>query len=219
MKIKVCGMTDPAQVRQLEEAGVELAGFIFYPESPRYLPNFGLAPQDFKKEKFALAKVGVFVNASYDKIMKTVNDYGLDRVQLHGNETPEECGRIAQQLPVIKAFRFGESEDVKELLGNYYDSANMFLFDTGMAAPQGDSYKAYGGTGKKFNWNRLSGLNIDKPFFLSGGIEPGDAALIRAFMKEPVAKDLYALDLNSRFEVSPGVKDMEKVRRFVNGEW
>jgi phosphoribosylanthranilate isomerase len=216
MKIKVCGMTDLEQVHQLEEAGVEFAGFIFYPASPRHLPNFSIQPQDLKKEKFGLYKVGVFVNASYDEVMKTVEDYGLDMAQLHGHETPYECSRLSDQLHVIKAFRFAENDHVEWMLKDYYDSADMFLFDTGVPVKaSGDEHKAYGGTGRKFNWNRLKGLNIGKPFFLSGGIEPADAPLVQEFRKDPVAKDLFVVDLNSRFEVSPGVKDMEKVRRFV----
>lgn len=216
MKIKVCGMTSLEQVHQLAEVGAEFAGFIFYPGSPRHLPNFGILPQDLRKEKFSLYKVGVFVNASYDEVMKTVDDYGLDMVQLHGHETPYECSRLSDQVHVVKAFRFAENDHVEWMLKDYYDSADMFLFDTGVPVKaSGDEYKAYGGTGRKFNWSRLKGLNIGKPFFLSGGIEPTDAPLVQEFRKDPVAKDLFVVDLNSRFEVSPGVKDMEKVGRFV----
>src|SRR5438270_12895971 len=93
----------------------------------------------------------------------------------------------------------------------------MFLFDTGVPANKEEKDQAmYGGTGRKFNWNRLKGLNIGKPFFLSGGIEPTDAGLVNEFMKDPVAKDLFVVDVNSRFETSPGVKDMARVRQFMN---
>lgn len=216
MKIKVCGMTSLEQVHQLEEIGVEFAGFIFYPASPRHLPRFGVSPQALKKEKFNIYKVGVFVNASYDEVMKTVDAYDLDMVQLHGYETPYECSRLSSRVHVIKAFRFAENDHVEWMLKNYHDSADMFLFDTGVPVKHpGDEHKAYGGTGRKFDWNRLKGLDIGKPFFLSGGIEPTDVPLVQQFRKEPVARDLFVIDLNSRFEIAPGVKDMGKVGRFV----
>jgi phosphoribosylanthranilate isomerase len=81
--------------------------------------------------------------------------------------------------------------------------------------PEKEDKTVYGGTGRKFNWNRLKGLNIDKPFFLSGGIEPHDADLVKEFTKDPVAKDLFVVDINSRFETAPGIKDMQKVQQFV----
>jgi phosphoribosylanthranilate isomerase len=216
MKIKVCGMTSIQQTHQLGEMGVEFAGMIFYAPSPRHLPRFELNPQDIKKEKFKAYKVGVFVNASYEEVMRTVEAYGLDMVQLHGHETPYECSRISEYIHVIKAFRFVENDHVEWMLKDYYSSTDMFLFDTGVPVKEaiGDP-KLYGGTGRKFNWNRLKGLNVGKPFFLSGGIEPHDAGLVLEFKKDPVAKDLIVVDLNSRFEITPGVKDMEKVEQFI----
>ena len=94
----------------------------------------------------------------------------------------------------------------------------MFLFDTGVPVTDGNPQEslAYGGTGRKFNWNRLKGLNIAKPYFLSGGIDPTDAGLVKEFMKDPVAKNLFVVDINSRFEITPGVKDMELVKQFRN---
>jgi phosphoribosylanthranilate isomerase len=91
----------------------------------------------------------------------------------------------------------------------------MYLFDTGIAAPK-EGQALYGGTGRKFDWGGLKGLDIAKPYFLSGGIEPTDAALVKAFMKEPAAKDLFVIDINSRFELAPGIKDMNKVQQFIN---
>jgi len=217
MKVKVCGMTSMHQLGQLEEMGVDFAGFIFYPKSPRYVSKHGLIGADVKKAKFKLYKVGVFVDASYEEVMKQVETYGLDMVQLHGHETPYECAKIADYIHVIKAFRFMENDHVQWMIKDYYNDSDMFLFDTGVPVPKEDKDSAilYGGTGRKFNWARLSGLNISKPFFLSGGIEPTDAGLVKEFMKDPVAKDLFVVDINSRFEVMPGVKDMEKVARFI----
>jgi phosphoribosylanthranilate isomerase len=218
MKIKVCGMTDITQLHQLGEMGVDFAGFIFYPKSPRYVFRHGLTGSEVKKAKLKVYKVGVFVDASYEEIMKQVNEFGLDMVQLHGRETPFECSKIADYIHVIKAFRFMENDHVEWMIKDYYADADMFLFDTGVPAPkeERDNPALYGGTGRKFNWNRLKGLKIGKPFFLSGGIEPGDAGLVKNFMKDPVSKDLFVVDVNSRFESSPGIKDMKLVSQFMH---
>lgn len=217
MKVKVCGMTDIGQMHQLGEMGVEFAGFIFYPKSPRYVFKHGLTGADVKKAKLKVYKIGVFVDASYDEIMKQVKEFGLDMVQLHGQETPYECAKVSDFVHVIKAFRFMENDHVSWMIKDYYQDADMFLFDTGVATAKNEHKDKilYGGTGRKFDWNRLKGLNIGKPFFLSGGIEPTDAGLVKEFMKEPVAKDLFVIDVNSRFESSPGVKDMDKVQQFI----
>jgi phosphoribosylanthranilate isomerase len=218
MKIKVCGMTDLDQLHRLGEMGVEFAGFIFYPNSPRYVARHGLMGRDVKKAKLKPYKIGVFVDASYDQIMKQVDDFDLDMVQLHGRETPYECSKIADYIHVIKAFRFMENDHVQWMIKDYYADADMFLFDTGVpvSKEQREDKTLYGGTGRKFNWNRLRGLDIGKPFFLSGGIEPTDVGAINEFIKDPVAKDLIVIDINSRFEVAPGIKDLEKVEQFIS---
>jgi len=207
-------MTSIDQMHQLGEIGVDFAGMIFYPKSPRYVFKFGLAGAEVRKAKLKPYKVGVFVDASYDEIMKQVEDFGLDMVQLHGHETAYECSRVANFVDVIKAFRFVETDHVSWMIKDFYDSADMFLFDTGVASKSKDE-KIFGGTGRKFDWSLLKGVKVGKPFFLSGGIEPSDAALVKEFMKEPVAKDLFVVDINSRFETIPGVKDMNKVKQFI----
>ncbi len=200
-------MTQVEQVKQLDAMGVEFCGFIFYPKSPRYI--FKHVPAtEIKKIKGNINKVGVFVNAYPEDILKTVDDCGLYLVQLHGDETPKECEKIADYITVVKAFRLAEGDNILWKIKDYIDVVDMFLFDTEGAG--------YGGTGKKFNWDLLKGLNIQKPFFLSGGIQPDDAAKLLEFSKEPVAKDLFAVDINSKFETSPGVKDMNKIKQFVN---
>ncbi|HEU4472724.1 MAG TPA: phosphoribosylanthranilate isomerase [Flavisolibacter sp.] len=218
MKIKVCGMTKIDQLQQLGDMGVEFAGLIFYPKSPRYVLSHGLSGADVKRAKIKPYKVGVFVDAGYDEIMRRVDEYGLDMVQLHGHETPYECSRIADYVHVIKAFRFMENDHVQWMIKDYYSDADMFLFDTGVAVSksEGGDKTVYGGTDRKFNWNRLKGLDIGKSFFLSGGIEPGDAGLVKEFMKDPVARHLFVVDINSRFELAPGIKDLEKVKQFIN---
>lgn len=205
MRVKVCGLTLPEQVGALEELGVALAGFIFYPPSPRYVGN-KMSPEKMKQIKGRIVKVGVFVNATYDELMKTVENYRLDMVQLHGDETPKYCEKIADYISVIKAFRMGGNDNAEWISKPYQDVCDMFMFDT-MGA-------GYGGTGKKFNWDVLSETAINKPFLLSGGIEPGDEGKLKKFQQEPVAKNLFAIDINSKFEISAGVKNMEKVKDF-----
>ena len=206
VRIKVCGMTLPEQVNALDEIGVDFAGFIFYQKSPRYMRN-KIPPEKMKKIKGRIAKVGVFVNMAYDELMKTVEDYRLDMVQLHGDETPRFCEQVANYVSVVKAFRLSDNDPVEWIVRPYHEGSDMYMFDTLGAG--------YGGTGKKFDWNVLKNTIINKLFFLSGGIEAGDEEKLKAFAREPVAKKLFAIDMNSKFEVSAGVKDIEKVRRFV----
>src|ERR1700754_3219689 len=207
MRVKVCGMTELEQVRQLDAMGVDFAGFIFYPKSPRYVVRH-LTGEHLKKAKLRLGKVGVFVNADYDEVMKQVDSYGLDMVQLHGDETPRFCEQLSNYITVIKVFRLGEDDPIDWIIRPYQDSCDMFLFDT--------EGVGYGGTGKKFNWETLKPAHIDKLYFLSGGIEPTDVDRLKAFEKESIARKLFAIDVNSKFEISPGVKDLKKIKAFLD---
>jgi phosphoribosylanthranilate isomerase len=172
MRVKVCGNTEIDQVKQLDAMGVDFAGFIFYPKSPRYVVRH-LTGEQVKRARLRLGKVGVFVNASYDDVMKQVDAYGLDMIQLHGDETPRLCEQLANYITVIKVFRMGENDPIEWLIRPYQDSC--------------------------------------------GGIEPGDVERLKAFEKEPVARKLFAIDINSKFETSPGVKDLKKIRAFLDG--
>jgi len=200
-------MTEIDQVRQLDAMGVDFAGFIFYPKSPRYVVRH-LTGDQLKRAKLRLGKVGVFVNATYDDVMRQVDSYGLDMVQLHGDETPTFCEQLSNYITVIKVFRLGEDDPIDWLVRPYQDSCDMFLFDTEGAG--------YGGTGKKFNWDALKSAHIDKLFFLSGGIEPGDAEKLKAFSREPVAKKMFSIDINSKFETGAGIKDLKKIRTMLD---
>jgi len=200
-------MTEIDQVKQLDAMGVDFAGFIFYPKSPRYVVRH-LTGEQVKKAKLRLGKVGVFVNATYDEVMKQVDSYGLDMVQLHGDETPRFCEQLSNYITVIKVFRLGEDDPIDWLIRPYQDSCDMFLFDT--------EGVGYGGTGKKFNWSTLKSAHIDKLFFLSGGIEPGDSEKLKVFAKEPVARKMFSIDINSKFETSAGVKDLKKIRTILD---
>ncbi len=207
MRIKVCGLNSVDQLLQLDELGVDFGGFIFYPKSPRYILKHAL-PSEIKKAKGQqINKVGVFVNETVEKVLKMVDDCGLYLVQLHGDETPRYCEKIANYVTVIKAFRLREDDNVLWKIKDYNDIVDMFLFDTAGAA--------YGGTGEKFNWEIFNGLNIGKPFFLSGGIGPDDINQLTTFSKLTVAKDLFAIDVNSKFEISPGVKNMKLMEQFI----
>jgi len=207
MRAKVCGLNSVSQMMQLDEMGVDFAGFIFYPKSPRYVLNT-VSKAELKKAKGAnINKVGVFVNEDPDQLLSLVDDCGMYLAQLHGDETPRYCEKIADYISVIKAFRLRDDDDVLWKIKDYQDIVDMFLFDT--------AGTEYGGTGKRFNWEILQSLNINKPFFLSGGIGPSDIDTLKVFSTNPVAKDLFAIDVNSQFEITPGIKDMSKVKPFI----
>jgi phosphoribosylanthranilate isomerase len=206
MRVKVCGMTQLDQVRKLDEMGLDFGGFIFYPKSPRYASKY-IKGEQLKKMKLKMGKVGVFLNATYDEVMKHVDEYGIDMVQLHGDENPRLCDQLANYISVIKVFRLGDNDPIDWITRPYQESCDMFLFDTlGVG---------YGGTGKKFNWDVLKSATIDKLFFLSGGIEPDDVEKLKEFSNEVVANKLFSIDINSRFELTSGVKDLEKIKLFV----
>jgi phosphoribosylanthranilate isomerase len=204
-RVKVCGLTNINQVRQLNELGVEFAGFNFYRRSPRYVYK-SMPSTTIKKLRGKINKVGIFVDEDADELLRTVDDCGLYLVQLHGNESPRYCEKISNYITVIKAFRLSDDDNVEWKIKDYYDAADMFMFDT--------ETTAFGGSGKKFNWKILKELKINKPFFLAGGICPEDADEIKKFAQQNVAKDLFAVDINSRFEVMPGVKDIDVIKNF-----
>jgi phosphoribosylanthranilate isomerase len=200
MNIKVCGITDMKQLQQLDGLDIDFAGLIFYPESPRYVGD-KLSKKDVKKADFDLKKVGVFVNPEMIDVLDAIDDYGLEVVQLHGDETPEMCEDLSSEVEVIKVFRITGDENIDELVAPYDAVCDYYLFDTGGLKEN------FGGTGKQFDWNILNKAKIEKPFFLSGGIGVEDAAKIKAFKH----LDLFGIDVNSKFETAPGVKDMSKI--------
>ena len=203
MNIKVCGITQLKQLQQLDGMDIDFAGLIFYKGSPRYVGD-KLPANGVKELDFDIRKVGVFVNAEFNEIIKAIDDYALDVVQLHGDETPYQCEELSEQIEVIKVFSIGDDKkDIDEMVAEYDDVCDYYLFDTSVNGVKG-------GTGKKFDWKKLSKSKIEKPFFLSGGIELEDAMKLKA-IKHP---DFYGVDINSRFEKEPGVKDMARVLQF-----
>lgn len=208
MKIKVCGNALPQQVNALDQMGITFAGFIFYPKSPRYMA-MKISPDKMKQIKGKIIKVGVFVNPTYDELMKIVDDYRLDMVQLHGDESPKFCDKIADYISVIKAFRLSDNDSITHMTQPYTEVCDFFMFDTLGAG--------YGGTGKKFDWSLLQKSLPLKPYFLSGGIEPGDEKKLEEFIGTPAGEKLFAVDINTRFEIGAGVKDLNSVKKFAEG--
>jgi phosphoribosylanthranilate isomerase len=206
MRVKVCGMTQLEQVQALDDMGVEFAGFMFYPKSPRFLGNL-LRPEDVRKARWKINKVGIFVNATYEDVMRSVEAYGLHMVQLHGDETPKFCERISEQLETIKVFRVGPDENIEWKVRNFNGVCDLFMFDTAGGL--------YGGTGKKFDWQVLKEAQIGKPFILSGGIGPDDVDHIKQFQSGGTGSKLFAVDVNSSFETHPGVKSLELLDPFI----
>jgi phosphoribosylanthranilate isomerase len=207
MNIKVCGITQMKQLQQLDGLNIDFAGFIFHKDSPRYVGD-KISKDELQSADFDVKKVGVFVNATYDEIMNTVEDYGLDIVQLHGDETPELCEQLLEDVEVIKAFSIGSDDEmsIDEMIADYDEVCDYYLFDTKING-------ATGGTGEKFDWKKIAKSKIEKPFFLSGGISVDDIAKIKAF-KHP---DYFGIDVNSKFEKSPGVKDMALLLQLKQG--
>ncbi len=206
MNIKVCGIPQLKQVQQLEGLEIDFVGFIFDKNSPRYVEG-KLDKKEIKKADYDMKKVGVFVNPSYSDILDAIEDYGLDLVQLHGEETPEFCSDLNEDVEVIKVFHIDESvKDIDALVAPYDEVCDYYLFDT----KSGDKK---GGTGKQFDWDVIAKSKIEKPFFLSGGIGIEDVKRIKAF-KHP---DFYGVDVNSKVEKAPGEKDMSLVLQFKLG--
>ena len=201
LKIKICGMKEPGNIREISRLNPDYMGFIFYPGSKRYAGN--LSPADLEHLPNAFDKVAVFVNASREEIIFTCRAYSIRILQLHGDEPPEYCRSFMEEgFRVIKAFRIGRSMDAK-VMDRYAKSCDLFLLDT--------SAEGYGGTGKKFNWKHLERFHSPVPFFLSGGIGPGDAGRIM----EMDIPQLQGVDLNSRFEIRPGVKNKNDLETFI----
>ena len=205
MQFKVCGITSIDQASALQAMGVHYIGFIFYPASKRYVLE-KLSLTDLASFRpTGVKKVGVFVNESLDQLLHIVQEAGLDLVQLHGDESPDYCAAVRQKVATIKVFRVGAA--VPDFAA-YEAEIDYFLFDT-------DSI-LYGGTGQHFNWELIKGSTIPKQFFLSGGIGPNDIQGVQVMEKTKAGKSLLALDINSQFELTPGMKDLEKIKIFIN---
>jgi phosphoribosylanthranilate isomerase len=202
MKIKVCGMRDIDNAFELAQLPIDYMGFIFYDKSPRFINNRIDTKIIDLLDKRKIKKVGVFVNAILKDAIFLAEKNKLDVIQCHGDERPEYCNTLKDKgYKVFKAFRIDNGFDFS-LLEKYENCCDYFLFDT--------STKDFGGSGKKFDWDILNKYKNNKLIILSGGIGPGDEEATKQ-----LRLNIYAVDLNSRFEIAPGVKDVVKIGVFI----
>lgn len=198
MKVKICGLRD--NFDEVLALKPDFAGLIFYPKSPRYVGD--CRDERLKRKLTDTKKVGVFVDADYQTIIRTAGEFHLDAVQLHGSESPQLCDFLQQDFVVIKAFSIATTEDLAKLEA-YKGVVDYFLFDT--------KTPSYGGSGQKFDWQILQSSAIQVPFFLSGGISLDDIATIKSL----AINNLVGVDLNSKFEIAPGMKHIQKLSDFM----
>ncbi|MBI1228046.1 MAG: phosphoribosylanthranilate isomerase [Bacteroidetes bacterium] len=206
MQLKICGLKHPANVHQLLTLEPEYIGFIFYKKSPRYVGK--VADLSWIRElPGPTKKVGVFVNEEVEVIINTTEALCLQVIQLHGDESPEVCKALKMSgLEVWKAFGVNEDFDFKKTAA-YSSCCDTFLFDT--------KGKNRGGNGETFDWGLLEKYEGETPFILSGGIGISDVEAVRKLSKSSrLGKFLAAIDINSRFELEPGLKDFELIKTF-----
>lgn len=207
-------MRDADNIRDISALGVDMIGLIFYPPSPRYVQQFssgaGIIPDYAPDMGKTPLRVGVFVDDMPQNIVTRVYNYKLDYIQLHGNEPRETLENlratidpdINPKIKIIKAISVSSAEDIKKYK-EYVGAADLFLFDT--------KCKTVGGSGEQFDWQVLQAYDGDVPFLLSGGIGPDDAERIKNFHHPKC----IGFDLNSKFEIEPALKDVEKLKQFL----
>lgn len=207
-------MRDADNIRDISALGVDMIGLIFYPPSPRYVQQFssgaGIIPDYAPDMGKTPLRVGVFVDDMPQNIVTRVYNYKLDYIQLHGNEPRETLENlratidpdINPNIKIIKAISVSSAEDIKKYK-EYVGAADLFLFDT--------KCKTVGGSGEQFDWQVMQAYDGDVPFLLSGGIGPDDAERVRNFHHPKC----IGIDLNSKFEIEPALKDVEKLKDFL----
>jgi phosphoribosylanthranilate isomerase len=197
LKLKVCGIRDSENILNVAKLGPDYMGFIFYPQSKRFVGENFLVPKEFPT---SIKRVGVFVNENYSEMMRLVEKYRLDLVQLHGGESVAVCRQIRSQgIGVIKVFSVDGAFDMESTRAIEND-VDFFLFDT--------KTSGHGGSGKVFDWQLLKKYNQRVPFFLSGGISAENISEVK-FLS---GMNIHAVDVNSGVESSPGMKDIEKIK-------
>lgn len=227
MIIKVCGMRETENIRAVCALDIDLIGFIFYPDSPRFVrmisSSAGIIP-DYSEERLLesvgknnnpslpkeMKRVGVFVDDMPQNIVTRVYNYKLDYVQLHGDESPTMCANLRKTLDpdirpgiqIIKTISVSSVDDLKKC-DVYHDVVDFFLFDT--------ACDTKGGSGKKFDWSILSHYHGTTPFLLSGGIGMEDLSQLKSFSHP----QWVGIDLNSKFEVEPALKDVDQLKLFI----
>jgi phosphoribosylanthranilate isomerase len=200
-KLKICGMKEPANISAAAALKPDYLGFIFYPGSKRFVD--GLDAVEIRNVPAGIKTTGVFVNEELAAVKQAITTYQLKAVQLHGEESPEYCKSLLGEAEVIKAFGIDPAFDFKQL-DAYAAVVDYFLFDT--KTPQ------HGGSGQTFSWALLQNYTLTKPYFLSGGIGPESVNELLQIDDDR----LYAIDVNSRFETAPGLKDIEELKKFKN---
>ncbi|CAM4229641.1 phosphoribosylanthranilate isomerase [Pedobacter westerhofensis] len=207
-KLKICGMREPANINAVAQLQPDYMGFLMYPGSKRFIAD--LDPAVVKAVPAAIKTTGVFVDEEPGAVIKAIEIYGFKAVQLHGTESPEYCrqlkeapdaGNEVNNFEIIKAFGIDETFDFS-ILSAYENVVDYFLFDTQTAE--------HGGSGKSFNWRLLESYILNKPYFLSGGIGLENAPQLQQIEDNR----FYAMDVNSRFELSPALKDIGKLNEF-----
>ena len=201
MELKVCGITTTENIMELIPMNVSRLGFIFYHMSKRYV--YGKLIEDgLKAIPKHIKKTGVFVNAEITEIEQIIDQYQLNSIQLHGDESPEFCNYFLTKTEVIKTISIKDKSSFET--AKLYDNAcDLFLFDT--------QSEHYGGTGKTFDWQWLQEYTLDKPFYLSGGISLENFEEIKNINHNK----LIGIDINSKFEIRTGIKDIEKIKQLV----
>ncbi len=196
MIVKVCGIVDQENHDGVSRSGVDMIGINFYQPSKRFIGEKVLTQVSEQD------RVGVFVNSSKEEILRARQVHHLDYAQLHGDESVELCMEIQSVIPIIKVFRI--TADFDWAITSDFEFATYFLFDT--------FTKVYGGSGKRFDWSALDNYEGTTPFFLSGGIRPEDVEAVKDIQHQR----LIGVDINSGFEVEPGLKNIEDVEYFVS---
>jgi phosphoribosylanthranilate isomerase len=201
MKIKVCGLRDPENIEAVAALSPDYLGFIFYAPSPRFADR--LDPQLLNNVPPLIEKSAVFVDEDAATINALIEMYNFDAVQLHGSEDPDFCNALREQVTVFKAFALTGDFNFA-VLNSYRNKVDFLLFDA--------KTPGYGGSGKTFDWALLNKYKLDIPFFLSGGISPDNIGEIKN-ISHP---QFYGVDLNSKFETSPGIKDVAALEKAFN---
>ncbi len=201
MQLKVCGITTSDDIMALITMKIDRLGFIFYHKSKRFV--YGKLIEDGLNEiPKNIKKTGVFVNAEISEIEQIIDRFQLDSIQLHGDETPEFCNHFRPKTEVIKTISIKDKSSF-ETTKLYQHACDLFLFDT--------QSENYGGTGKTFDWQWLEAYTLDKPFYLSGGVSLGNFEEIKKIRHEK----LTGIDINSKFEIRPGIKNIEKIKQLI----
>lgn len=198
MKIKVCGLRDRENIKGVAALEPDYMGFIFYGLTPRFVNNMPV--ENISDLPSAIIKTAVFVNETTENISATIDKYKFGAIQLHGSEGPELCAIFKGRVKVIKAFGLNEDFDFDKLYA-YADHVDFFLFDTKTAI--------HGGSGQAFDWSILDNYELDIPFFLSGGLSLDNLDEVRNITHP----QFYGVDLNSRFETEPAMKDIEELKK------